>query len=194
MYKVFANEHPIILTNILEEEGEHRTFLLETAPLVDIFKNMGKSGYKRVHLYHKDADRLLPLLFERIKVVLAAGGVVKNKEGQILFIFRKGKWDIPKGKVDKKESLEDAAIREVEEETGVSGLSIDSFLMKTYHIFKRRNMYQLKETYWYAMRTSYTGKLVPQVEEEITEVAWKSKAEIKGIRSNTYENIKLLLP
>lgn len=194
MYKVFANEHPIILTNVMKEEGEHRTFLLETAPLNEIFKQMGKPRYKEVHLYHEDKEKLLPLLMKRIPVVVAAGGVVRNRKGQILFIYRKGKWDIPKGKVDKKESLEDAAIREVEEETGVTKLKLENFLMVTYHIFKRRNRYQLKETHWYRMSSKFDGKLVPQLEEDITDVAWKSEKELPSIMHNTYENIKMLLP
>jgi 8-oxo-dGTP pyrophosphatase MutT (NUDIX family) len=118
--------------------------------------------------------------------------VVTNKEGKVLFIFRNGKWDLPKGGVDKGETLEQAALREVEEETGVQGLKIENFLKTTYHIFKRNGGYKLKEVHWFAMRTSYKGELVGEAAEGIEKVKWKGPEKIKKALENSYTNIKIL--
>ena len=124
--------------------------------------------------------------------MVAAGGVVTNKEGKVLFIYRNDKWDLPKGKLDKGESIPEAAVREVEEETGVKGLKIENFLKTTYHIFKRNGVYKLKEVHWFAMKTSFKGELVGQKEEGIEKVKWKGPEKIREALQNSYINIKIL--
>src|SRR5690606_30154599 len=104
--------------------------------------------------------------------VIAAGGLVKNKDNEVLFIKRNGKWDLPKGRVERKEAIEDAAIRETEEETGVAELKIIKPLQITYHLFKRNGVTKLKETHWFEMFSPYTGNLTPQINEGITKVRW----------------------
>ena len=111
---------------------------------------------------------------------------------ETLFIFRRKKWDLPKGKKDKGEDIEKTAIREVEEETGVFGLKIVSFNRKTFHIFKKGNKHILKETYWFNMLTNFDGELIPQMNEDITKVKWKSDIKIKKIKK-IYPNIKEIL-
>ena len=128
----------------------------------------------------------------KIPVNKAGGGLVYNKNGAVLFIFRNGKWDLPKGGIEKGEFIEDTAIREVEEETGVTGLTITGKLQKTYHIFKRNGKYKLKITHWYEMKTDFEGTPMGQIEEGIEKVAWLNPDEIKVALKNSYENIKLL--
>ncbi len=99
---------------------------------------------------------------------------------------------MPKGGIEKNEDIEDTAIREVEEETGVKGLKITKKLQKTYHVFKRNGTYRLKITHWYEMKTDYSGKLSGQLEEGIEKVAWLNPEQIKEALTNSYENIKLL--
>ena len=118
--------------------------------------------------------------------------MVRNTAGEVLFIFRNGKWDLPKGKTEKGENIEQTAVREVEEETGVTGLEITEFLLHTYHVFKRNGEYRLKLTHWYAMETEYNGVFAPQEDEGIMEVAWKDETATKEALLNSYENIKLL--
>ena len=129
---------------------------------------------------------------EKIPVCKAGGGLVYNKKGEVLFIYRNGKWDLPKGGREKGEEIELTAIREVEEETGVSRLKIKEKLQKTYHIFKRNGKYKLKITQWYEMTTTFEGVLIPQAKEGIEKVAWLNPEQVKEALNNSYENIKLL--
>ena len=117
-----------------------------------------------------------------------------NELDEVLFIYRNDKWDLPKGHVEPDEALEQAAIREVEEETGVRDLKISQFLKTTYHVFKRNGKYKLKVTYWYEMTTDYTGPLKPQKKEGIIKAKWKTYKQSKKALCKSYENIKLVFP
>jgi len=125
---------------------------------------------------------------------VAGGGLVYNDKKQILFIYRNGKWDLPKGKIEKGEDIKTCAIREVEEETGVKDLTIKKFITKTYHVFRRNGKLKLKETYWYEMHTTYEGDLIPQENEGIKKVKWKSFQKTQKALEKSYANIKLLFP
>ena len=126
--------------------------------------------------------------------MVAGGGLVFNDKQKILFIYRNKKWDLPKGKNEKGEKIQDCALREVTEETGIDDLTIRKFIAKTYHVFKRNGKYKLKETYWYEMHSSYKGVLVPQIEEGIEKVKWKGFQKTQKALKKSYENIKLLFP
>ncbi len=123
----------------------------------------------------------------------AAGGLVKNTNGDTLFIKRLGKWDLPKGKIDKGEDAKGAALREVEEECGISGLSIIGELVPTYHTYKRGGEKILKKTHWFEMLYKGDKPLKPQTEEGITEVRWFRENEMKMVLDNTYNSIRELL-
>lgn len=192
MYEVFVNDYPIILTNILTKEVNHKLFLLESVSIEEVIKQLHKGKLKSAHLYYPEEDQLLKKLCEKMPLVVAAGGLVTNAEKEVLFIYRNGKWDLPKGKLEKKESIEEAAVREVEEETGIQKLKLGPLLQKTYHIFKRNGTYKLKETHWYSMTSTYKGKFRAQCEEGIEKVEWKKPAEIPEALQNSYANIKVL--
>ena len=191
MYKVFVNDKPLFLTNEVEKETDFQMFLLESVDIEQLIVKMFNNKVKKALLYYPDEKEILKKLKEKIPVAKAGGGLVYNKKGEVLFILRNGKWDLPKGGIEKGEEMEDTALREVEE-TGVSGLKIVQKLQKTYHVFKRNGVYKLKVTHWYEMKTSYTGKLLPQENEGIEKVAWLKPDQIKDALKNSYENIKLL--
>ena len=117
-----------------------------------------------------------------------------NAKKEILFIRRNGKWDLPKGKLEKGESPQEGAIRETEEETGVQNLVIRKFIAQTYHVFKRNDKFKLKITYWYEMYTDYTGDLVPEAKEGIKKARWENFAKSQKALKESYENVKLLFP
>ena len=126
-------------------------------------------------------------------MVEAAGGLVFNKDGDILMIFRNGKWDLPKGKLEIGESLEECVMREVEEECGIIGLDIIEKLLETYHTYNMDGEEVLKKTYWYKIKTDYSAKLIPQLEEGITKVSWIDKDQIAEKMRNSYGNISDVL-
>jgi 8-oxo-dGTP pyrophosphatase MutT (NUDIX family) len=192
MYKVFVNDKPLFLTNTVEKETDFRMFLLESVDIEQLIVNMFNNKVKKAFLYHPDEKETLKKLKEKIPVAKAGGGLVYNNKGEVLFIFRNGKWDLPKGGIEKNEDIESTAMREVEEETGVNGLKITQKLQKTYHIFKRNGSYKLKITHWFEMKTDYSGLLEGQIEEGIEKVAWLNQDQIKDALTNSYENIKLL--
>ena len=123
----------------------------------------------------------------------AAGGLVYNSRGKMLMIFRNDKWDLPKGKLEVGESVQECAIREVEEESGVSNLRIVNELQTTYHTYEINGSSMLKCTYWFEMHTDCNKQLVPQIAEGITKVEWVSKKGIPKKTDNTYGIIKDLI-
>jgi 8-oxo-dGTP pyrophosphatase MutT (NUDIX family) len=124
----------------------------------------------------------------------AAGGLVTNKAGHALLIFRKGKWDLPKGKIEVNESISNAALREVIEECGVKDLNITAELCKTYHIYTLHGKEILKVSHWFAMRSNDSEtSLVPQTEEGITEARWMSANEALTILNNSYSSVRDVL-
>jgi len=131
--------------------------------------------------------------FQLFKRINAAGGLVKNEKGEMLFIFRLGKWDLPKGKLAENETPEEAAIREVMEETGLSGLKVSGFLTSTFHIYKGKGKQILKQTWWFEMQAEGAQTLVPQTEEDISEIRWIGKDDLGTVLANTYGSIRELL-
>lgn len=192
MYKVFVNEAPLILTNKISDTVNGKYFLLNEEAINDAIESLVKKKLSEAYIYHPNHEEILKKFTKKIPLVVAAGGVVTNKAGKVLFIYRNDKWDLPKGKLDKGETIEACALREVEEETGVKGLKIENFLKTTYHVFKRNGVYKLKEVHWYAMKTSYKGELIGQKSEGIEKVKWKGPNKIKKALDNSYTNIKIL--
>jgi len=143
-------------------------------------------------LYYPDEKEILKKVKEKIPVCKAGGGLVSNSKGEVLFIFRNGKWDLPKGGIEKGEEIIQTALREVEEETGVSGLTITNKLQKTYHIFKRNGRYKLKITHWFEMKTNFEGTPIAQANEGIEKAVWLNPEQVKEALKNSFENIKLL--
>ncbi|WP_379021202.1 NUDIX hydrolase [Parapedobacter deserti] len=130
---------------------------------------------------------------KQVKVIKAAGGLVKNGDGNYLFIYRLGKWDLPKGKIDAGESMKQAAVREVEEECGIKVDYLGTKLMTSYHVYVMKGELVLKKTNWYEMAVNKVPKLKPQLEEDITEAAWLSKGKFNKVRKNTYPLIADIL-
>jgi ADP-ribose pyrophosphatase YjhB (NUDIX family) len=193
MYKVFVNDKPIILTTQVEQETDFKNYLLNTVNLTKVIKELNTTSLKEVRLIHKNKDKLLKKFLKKLPNVVAGGGKVYNENGDILFIYRNGKWDLPKGKTEGRETIEETAIREVTEETGVNGLEIIKPLETTYHIFKRNGRNKIKVTFWFEMKSSFKGNLYAQVEEGITKVEWLNKEQTIEALENSYANIKLLI-
>lgn len=192
MYKVFVNDKPLFLTNEIVKETDFQLFLLESIDIEQLIIKLYNNKIKKAYLYYPDEKEIMTKLKQKIPVCKAGGGLVYNQNNEVLFIFRNGKWDLPKGGTEKGEDIELTAMREVTEETGVNKLVIGEKLQKTYHIFKRNGVYKLKITHWFTMTTTFKGVLVGQLEEGIEKVAWLNPEQIQEALKNSYENIKLL--
>jgi len=125
---------------------------------------------------------------KRFNVVVAAGGRVQNENGEVLMMLRRGHWDLPKGKVDEGEELEEAAVREVKEECGLSEVRLIQLLTVTYHTYFHKNKWCIKPTYWYVMESHSEQILIPQLEEDITELKWVSPDD-HAWQVNSYASI-----
>jgi len=140
--------------------------------------------------YGLPTEKLLGYLKDFYTYIEAAGGIVKNNKEEHLLIKRLGKWDLPKGKIEKGETPEKAAIREVEEETGVRNLSISKQISDSWHIYPWKGKTVLKKTYWYLMNSTYEGTLIPQTKEDITEAVWlKQKDAKEKFKKHSYRSL-----
>lgn len=193
MYKIFVGDKPIILTTKVEPETNFKNYLLSTVNIGKVIRELKNDSIVAVRLIDADKEVLLKKFLKLLPNVIAGGGKVYNDHNEVLFIYRNNKWDLPKGKAEGKETIDKTAIREVEEETGISGLRITKPLEVTYHIFKRNGRHKIKVTYWFEMRTSYSGKLIPQIKEGITKVQWLNDDQMSIAMNNSYANIKLLV-
>lgn len=194
-YKVFINNCPFTLIRDAGAAANIPGTLVvnyDSAETLSVLMELAHSEpkfFKHTIVLHNDPSRLLHKMETLSKVIEAAGGVVKNAEGKVLLIFRNGKWDLPKGKIDKGETPKQAAVREVEEETGISGLKIIRALEPSYHTYKKGEEIILKKTHWYEMTSDDKKQLIPQQEEGITKVEWRDKAGVEEAMQNTFGSV-----
>ncbi len=195
MYKVFFNQKPIVLTTEITTPKEDSPFFYVKFTNKKFIVHVLKSKkVKMLFLYHSKEEKLWYYFFNMFKLIEAAGGLVRNlNTNQFLFIFRNKKWDLPKGRINKNEDVKNAAIREVEEETGVENLSIIKPLNTTFHIFKKNRKYRLKKTFWYSMTTDYDKELTPETREGIEKAIWINKDSIPSLKNKMYRNINLVI-
>jgi 8-oxo-dGTP pyrophosphatase MutT (NUDIX family) len=192
-YKVYFANRPVLFTtadkpapalekgtSVVVSQGKMDTVHIESAI---------NNGAKKIRLVCQDPDKSWKAFTSQFEFVQAAGGFVINKAGEALFIFRLEKWDLPKGKVEKGENLEQAAIREVEEECSIGNLILENPLCTTWHTYMQNGEPMLKATAWYVMK--YEGDEVPspQTKEGITDVRWLSLADLKIVFRNTYPSV-----
>lgn len=201
MYKIYINETPLILIQNdkldLSAIDSSKNLLVRYAgkprSLMSPIDMMEKTQrWDSVIVYHSDYTQLAADFESLYKIIEAAGGVVYNESGEILTMYRRGSWDLPKGKIDPGETKEIAAIREVQEETGLKIVQLGDFLCETYHTYKnRKGKRVLKRTYWYNMTTKET-EVTPQYEEDIEELLWiKPTAFLK--KTPLYNTIKVVV-
>jgi ADP-ribose pyrophosphatase YjhB (NUDIX family) len=194
MYKVFYNQKPLFFTSDLNKNSDETPlFHIKFSTAESIIKALKSKRVNGVYLYHRDEVKLQKHFLKKFPCVEAAGGLVAHSNGSYLFIYRNDKWDLPKGKVEKREVIIDAAVREVMEETGVADLVVKKPMPTTYHVYNANGKYKLKKTYWFLMKTNSNAPLTPQLEENIQSAFWKTTSEFPSLKENAYENIKILL-
>jgi 8-oxo-dGTP pyrophosphatase MutT (NUDIX family) len=198
MYKVFFNERIVFLTqdflkSFQENQGLFYKFRekKELKELLLLF--LALKTIDQLFVCHPDSEKLIKEFRSCFRYVEAAGGLVRNSAGRVLFINRFEKWDLPKGKIETGESAGETALREVEEECGISGMEILSELQPTYHTYFDKALPHLKKTRWFEMLYRGNARPKPQTDEFITKIIWARPNELKIIRKNTYPSIIDLL-
>lgn len=192
MYKVFVNDRPIILTEKENFSTDYKKILYSHAHIYELIRRLTFGDLEGICLICSNLKDNWRHFQSHFTIQKSAGGKVFNPKKEVLFIYRFDKWDLPKGKLEKNEEIEECAVREVEEECGVRGLKIIKKIDITYHIFDYKDAKILKETHWFLMHTDYDGKLVPQEEEGILKAVFKDEAQAREALQNTYQNIRLL--
>lgn len=195
--KIYFGDKPLFLCDAIDETIEpfvrhdDAVFIdeLDTHTIKTIIHEMQLPKVHAGVFFHADLDKLKKDLFKKFTLIRAAGGLVTNPEDEVLLIFRRGKWDLPKGKLDDGEKLEDCAIREVEEETGLKHVKIIGPLTITYHTYHEGSKFILKESHWYSMKAGGEQKLVPQTEEDIQEIKWVKTADLEKYMKNTFPSV-----
>ena len=199
--KIYFNDKPVYLCDEIDNELNEilhhpdAVFIDEIsgAAIKSLLHEIKKEEFHAGVLWHEDLDKLKRAFFKHFELIEAAGGIVQNEKKEILFIYRLDKWDLPKGKVEKGENYEECAIREVEEETGVTGLVLQNKAGETYHTYNAFGKHFLKISHWYYLTCLKNQNLVPQTEEDITAIKWVKKRTVNEPLSNTYPSIKDIL-
>jgi 8-oxo-dGTP pyrophosphatase MutT (NUDIX family) len=199
--KIYFGDKPVFLCD--EIDRELNTILhhpdavfvdeINAAAINSLLHEIKKDQFHAGVLWNNDLDKLKKAFFKHFTLVEAAGGIVQNAEKEILFIMRLGKWDLPKGKLEKGEKLEECAVREVEEETGATNIKLKRKAGETYHTYDAYGKHFLKISHWYFMICSGKQNLIPQVEESITQIKWFAPKNLKPVMTNTYPSIKDIL-
>jgi 8-oxo-dGTP pyrophosphatase MutT (NUDIX family) len=200
MYKVFINEKPVILTDQLPETklpvGTQHFFVSGTPDFGRIIHGFESNDEAReLIIINTENFDLLRKSFESFfTLVTTGGGIVYHPDKGMLWILRHNRWDLPKGKPDGNESIEDAALREVSEETGLKNLFINTALGVTRHAYREKDKFILKTSHWYKMGVeSPDCPLIPQEEEGISQVEWIIEASVKEKLNNTYASLQQLV-
>jgi 8-oxo-dGTP pyrophosphatase MutT (NUDIX family) len=191
MYKVFIENRPIIFTQ--KNTKQRKSYSIAADMVESIEKDLlpvlhSITEDQELYVICEDEKTELDRLFKSYEKISAAGGIVRRKN-KLLFIKRNGFWDIPKGKLDDGESPEDGALREIEEECGISGMQIQNLIIETYHTYLYNGIPTLKRTFWYAIDYTGTKEVQGQLEEGITKVKWYKKDDLKKIRQKTFASI-----
>jgi len=198
MYKIYINERPLILVssedlNLIDNKIPNSLINHHSGNpkhLVNYLDMMEKGQHHgQVVLFNDNVKDLYNAFKKLYKPIRAAGGLVENEKGEHLWIFRRKKWDLPKGKIEKGEKKRAAAVREVMEETGISNVKIGDKICKTYHTYKSKKTRLLKITHWYKM-TSLDQKLIPQKEEDIDSAEWIHQSKSNKYLPKSYVNIQ----
>jgi len=195
-YKVFINDRKIILASEFSEKMLRKEALFffyqgktSLTSLLDFFEHSNFT--KRLYIISPDLAKLKIDFFAHFQFMEAAGGLVWDSRGRVLFIYRRDKWDLPKGKIEIGERPHEAAVREVSEETGLSHLLITQELCMTYHIFRdEQNKQVLKCTHWYEMDYNGDEIPVPQIDEDITKVEWFERSQMGIIKNKSFGSIR----
>ncbi len=195
---IYINNKPVYLCDALTphlEQLHHRPdtiFIdeLDNHSLKTMLREIALPEINQGIFLHTELEDLKKKFFKKFEVHIAGGGLVINDKKEMLMIFRRGYWDLPKGHQDKGETIEECALREVREETGLQQLTITAPLLITYHTYNQGTHHILKESHWYLMKLKSDDTPIPQTEEDIERIEWVKSQEINSYLDGAYPSVK----
>jgi 8-oxo-dGTP pyrophosphatase MutT (NUDIX family) len=177
--KIYFGDKPLFITDSKTKElqpylSDTQTIVLEdfTTPQLRFCINSMQDNQTTAGIILGDVPELLERIKKEFTVIEASGGLVYSNDNKILMIFRRGKWDLPKGKLDDGEDLVSCALREVKEETGLSELIFQQSISISYHTYYEKEKHILKESHWHLLKGNDTEVLIPQTDEDIEKCEW----------------------
>lgn len=197
MYTIYFNNKPLFITSRvtkeLEEYLHHEdTVFIDEFNVHTVKAMLHEMQLPKIHagvFLHPDEEAAMNVFKKKLTLVRAAGGLVHTGDNHVLLILRRGKWDLPKGKLDDGEDLETCAVREIREETGLDNLHIERPLCVTYHTYHENARHILKESHWYLLKAKKQTGLLPQLEEDIEKCEWVPKDQLDAYMDNTHASI-----
>lgn len=195
--KIYFDDKPLFLCDAIEpiiEPYMHHddAVFIDELNLHTVKAMIHEMQQEKVHagvFLHADLEELQKAFFKKFTLIQAGGGLVLNDHNECLMIFRRGKWDLPKGKLDDGETIEECAIREVMEETGLQNAILQSPLVITYHTYHQGSKFVLKESHWYTMKAPGKQALVPQTTEDIHEIKWVKTEDLNTYKKDSFPSI-----
>jgi 8-oxo-dGTP pyrophosphatase MutT (NUDIX family) len=188
MQKIYFSTTPLIITSSQQPISKGEVIKNGNKKTIQTALKQFDKGDQQLVLIEADEEQALENIKRDFTVIQAAGGLAYTPSQDVLLIFRRGKWDLPKGKLDEGESLETCAIREIEEETGLKNAILVGLIQKTYHTYQENGEDILKETFWYYMKAE-KQELHPQTDEDIEECRWVPKETISSYFSNMQPSV-----
>jgi len=196
-YTIYFNQKPLLLTDTkttnteerLQKKGIVFQDQLSNSTVGEMLRKMEAPNTTAGVFLHNSAEELLSVFKQKMTVIEAGGGLVHTDKDTVLLIFRNGKWDLPKGKLDEGEATDTAALREVREETGLTALQLEEPLTVTYHTYYQNEKLILKESHWFLMKSPEQQNLIPQLEEGIEKCEWVNPAALATYLENTHPSI-----
>lgn len=195
-YTIYFNQKPLVLSDsktgiteiLLQQDNTLYQDRLDQTAVQEMIRNIQQEKTASGVFFHNNIEILLQAFKNEMNVIKAGGGLVHTKNDTVLLIFRRGKWDLPKGKPDEGETVAEAALREVQEETGLKELFLEEPLTATYHTYYEKGKLILKESHWFLMKSD-EQELVPQVEEDIEKCLWVKTDELATYFENAHPSI-----
>jgi 8-oxo-dGTP pyrophosphatase MutT (NUDIX family) len=191
---IYLNERPLVIVATHQAiPNKYKDAVLYTLPdqttIESTLQALETGKLPAAIFINPDTEVMLETVKSYFTILVAAGGLITNQEEEILLMFRRGKWDLPKGKQDDGENLEACAIREVEEETGLHSITLENKITETLHFYTYKEKKILKHTYWYKMKFTGTELTIPQIEEDIVDIQWIKPENLSKYLKFSYQNI-----
>jgi len=191
---IYLNERPLVIVPTHQAiPNKYKDAVLYTLPdqitIESTLQALETGKLPAAIFINPDTDAMLETVKGYFNILVAAGGLITNQEEEILLMFRRGKWDLPKGKQDEGENLEACALREVEEETGLHSITLEHKITETLHFYTYKERKILKHTYWYKMKFTGTELTIPQIEEDIVDIQWVKPEHLGKYLKFSYQNI-----